>query len=198
MNPGRLTRALRDRTVLDMGQPVALSVPQAGDNTDSAPKSPTTTTTVDAARIAALRQLFPGLDLDPLAVGLAIRHASVAIDRSLADQLRPWGLTPVALQALIALYLSTERPLRLNELGAELRVTKANVSLVLAGLERQKLIRRSADPGDGRRIQASVTAAGAKALEKIMPEAIMAMENALVHLSRAQRDQIRVLALDIS
>jgi DNA-binding MarR family transcriptional regulator len=153
-----------------------------------------TTTTIDEQRIAALRERFPDVDFSDMDVALALGRASVALDRSLATQVRPHGLTPVALQMLISVYIADTGPLSLAELGDELRVTKANVSLVLAGLEKQKLIRRRSDPGDGRKIRAAVTKRGERLLAEVIPGAVDAIHMAFGELPKPDRARLKVLA----
>ena len=110
---------------------------------------------------------------------------------------RPYGLTPVALQTLISVLLAGKGPLSLSGLGDELRVTKANVSLVLAGLEKQKLIRRHADPSDGRKIRATVTDSGKRLLAEIIPLAAGAMKERLSALSADDRSTLQRLAREV-
>jgi DNA-binding MarR family transcriptional regulator len=162
------------------------------------PKTPKrgrrSTSTIDELRIAGLRERFPDVDFSDLDVAMAVGRASVALDRSLAAYLRPYGLTPVAMQTLISVFLAGPGPLSLSDLGAELRVTKANISLVLAGLERQKLIRRRADPNDNRRIRATVTKRGQELLADLIPGAIDAVHAAFAPLPRSDRARLKALA----
>jgi len=160
----------------------------------TAPTDPT----VEERRVAGLRERFPNLDFEGLDVALAVQRASVALDRSLAERAKPYGLTPVALQALISVFLASDGPLSLTDLGDDLRVTKANVSLVLAGLEKQKLIRRTADPQDGRKIRASVTKKGERVLNEIMPEALDAVHAAMERIPKRDRERLKQLARRIS
>jgi len=150
--------------------------------------------TAEERRVAALRERFPGLDFADLDVALAVQRASVALDRSLAERAKPYGLTPVALQALISVFLASNGPLSLTDLGDQLRVTKANVSLVLAGLERQSLIERSSDPQDGRRIRATVTEQGERVLHELMPHALDAIHTVMERLSARDRERLKGLA----
>jgi MarR family transcriptional regulator, negative regulator of the multidrug operon emrRAB len=153
--------------------------------------------TIEERRIGAMRERYPAVDFADLEVALTIGRASVVLDRALAEVARPYGLTPVALQTLISVFLAGTGPLSLSGLGDELRVTKANVSLVLAGLEKQKLIRRHADPSDGRKIRATVTEPGAQLLAEIIPLAAGAMKERLSALSADDRTTLQRLARDI-
>jgi len=150
--------------------------------------------TIEERRVAGVRERFPKLDFEDLEVALAVQRASVALDRSLAVEAKPYGLTPVGLQTLISVLLASAGPLSLTDLGDELRVTKANVSLVLAGLEKQKLIRRKADPKDGRKIRATLTKKGEQVLEEIMPAALAAVHTAMAPLSKRDRESLKRLS----
>jgi DNA-binding MarR family transcriptional regulator len=149
-------------------------------------------------RVEALRERFPGLDFHDLDVALAVQRASVTLDRSLARIAKPYGLTPVGLQTLISIFLASNGPLSLAGLGDELRVTKANVSLVLASLEKQKLIRRTSDPQDGRKIRASTTKKGERVLNDLMPEALDAIHAAMERLAPADRQRLKRLAHQVT
>jgi DNA-binding MarR family transcriptional regulator len=148
--------------------------------------------------VAALRERFPGLDFHDLDVALAVQRASVTLDRSLARIAKPYGLTPVGLQTLISIFIASNGPLSLADLGDQLRVTKANVSLVLASLEKQKLIRRTADPEDGRKIRASTTKKGERVITDIMPEALAAIQVAMEPLPVRDRQRLKWLASQVT
>jgi len=132
---------------------------------------------VEDRRVAGLRERFPGGSFDTLAVSLAVSRASLNIDRQIAELLKPAGLTPLAFQTLIAMYLGDEGPLSLKLLGEELRVTKANMSLVLSSLEKQGLIRRRADRDDGRKIRAWTTKRGESVIEEFLPKVCQSLED---------------------
>jgi DNA-binding MarR family transcriptional regulator len=150
--------------------------------------------TIDELRIAGLRERFPDVDFSGLDVALAVGRASVALDRSLAEIVRPHDLTPVGLQTLISVFLADGGTLSLSDLGQQLRVTRANVSLVLAQLEKRKLIRRKPDPGDGRKLRATLTKAGERLLASVIPAAVDAIHAALAPLSKTDRARLKTLA----
>lgn len=153
--------------------------------------------TLEERRVHALRERFPQFEFADMEVALAVGRASVVLDRALADEVKPYGLTPVGLQALISVFLAGPGPLSLAGLGDELRVTKANVSLVLGALERQELIRRRTDPDDGRKIRARLTDRGEKLLVEIMPGALEAVGEKLGTLPEPDRATLKRLARHI-
>jgi DNA-binding MarR family transcriptional regulator len=131
------------------------------------------------------------MDFDAIDVTIALGRAASTVERHLAKQLKDFDITPVALQVLISVLLANGGPLDLTTLGEEVRVTKANVSLVLQGLERRKLVERAAEPTDARRIRVSLTPSGHKVLEELMPLSESTMEQALSALSARDRQELR-------
>jgi DNA-binding MarR family transcriptional regulator len=99
---------------------------------------------------------------------------------------------------LISVYLAGPVALDYGTLSRDLRVTKANVSWVLAGLERQGLIKRRPDPSDGRKIRARVTAAGKAVLKELVPIARDCCEEALADLGDRERQQLKQLATRVA
>jgi DNA-binding MarR family transcriptional regulator len=149
--------------------------------------------TTEEHRIARLQQRFPEEDLRILDVAVALGRASVSVDRLLAERIKADGLTPVALQAMISVYLSDNGPLDFATVSDELRVTKANVSWVLNSLEQQGLIVRRPDPRDKRKIRARVTPKGRRMLQRLVPRARDCFEDAFAALSSDERDRLKQL-----
>lgn len=145
----------------------------------------------DEERVQALKARFPKMDVEPIDVTIAVGRAAASVERMLAKDLKPYGITPVGLQVLISVLLADDGPFDLTTLGEQVRVTKANVSLVLQGLEKRKLVKRATEPADGRRIRVRLTARGRKVLEELVPLARDRMEVALNPLSARDRRELR-------
>jgi len=145
----------------------------------------------DEERVEALRAKFPNVDLEPIDVTIALGRAASTVEQLLAKDLKPYGITPVTLQVLISVLLNAEGPLDLTTLGEQVRVTKANVSLVLQSLEKRKFVERATEPADGRRIRVSLTDEGRKVLDELVPLARDRMEEALNGLSSRDRKELR-------
>jgi len=152
----------------------------------------------DRLRMAALQRHFPAVDVDAIAVTVAIDRADVILHRKLTERIKDYDLTPVALQTLISVLIADGGPVSLASLGQEIRVTKANVSWVLGRLEDQRLVTREVEPTDGRRIRVHLTKRGRSLLEELVPIARDAMEEVLSGLSKRDRDELRRLLQLIS
>ena len=145
----------------------------------------------DEQRVRALRERYPDEDLDAIDVTIALGRAATSIERLLAQRLKPYNITPVGMQVLISVLLADNGPIDLKTLGAHVRVTKANVSLVLRALENEGLVAREAEPADGRRIRVKLTRKGQSRVRELVPLARDTMEEGLAPLSRKDRNELR-------
>jgi MarR family transcriptional regulator, organic hydroperoxide resistance regulator len=74
-----------------------------------------------------------------------------------------------------------------TELGEAMSMTKASLTGILDALEAEGIARREADPGDRRRVLASLTAAGRRHCERRIREADAMIETRFAPLSQAER-----------
>lgn len=78
-----------------------------------------------------------------------------------------------------------------SELAAAEQVRLPTISALVRGLEEDGLVRRAADPADGRVVRLSATAKGRRILERGRERRLDNLEELLVPLSR---EELRVLA----
>lgn len=96
---------------------------------------------------------------DGLAQCFQLLSLAAAIDQDCAQRLAPLGLSEGRF-VLLFLLQGTEAPLSPHQLAERAGVTRATVSGLLDGLERDGLLERHVDPGDKRRINVRLTTAG--------------------------------------
>jgi DNA-binding MarR family transcriptional regulator len=100
-------------------------------------------------------------------VGWTLIQASHALGRHFEAALTPLGLTPMQFGVLVQLSL---RPhLGSAELARLVLVTPQSMGELLQSLQRMGLVERDPSAGPGRRVTASVTAAGRAALHQATP-----------------------------
>ncbi|WP_051004566.1 MarR family winged helix-turn-helix transcriptional regulator [Paenibacillus sp. OSY-SE] len=92
----------------------------------------------------------------------------MSLVRQLEEQLAPLGLTLGRLCLLYALQQHGS-PALPSELGDDLAVTRANISGLLRGLERDGMVRRALDQADRRRVLVYFTPAGEDILNQAWP-----------------------------
>src|SRR5262245_50290472 len=86
-----------------------------------------------------------------------LRRARVADDDSM-------GMTPARRSALSVLIFAG--PQSLSELASAEQVTLPTMSRLVAAMEREGLVRRERDPGDGRAVRLQATAKGRRITER--------------------------------
>lgn len=92
---------------------------------------------------------------------------SNAVDERCAEILAAVGLSEGRFAVLIL--LEQQPALNPAELAENLGVTRATVTGLIAGLERQGLLTREADASDGRRAKLNVTPAGVAVIAEVLP-----------------------------
>jgi len=117
-----------------------------------------------------------------------IRRRLVAeADRRLAEQ----GKTVLAFQVLSA--LQRRGPSAQNELAEDIGQHPTGLSRLLEELEHARLVRRTRDRADRRKIVVEVTARGRALLAQGRPLVNAAVEQVLAPLGRAERQTLRNL-----
>ena len=99
------------------------------------------------------------------------------------------GLSPSRLSVLSVLVFGGPRTP--SELAAAEQVRLPTISALVRGLEEDGLVRRAADPSDGRVVRLSATAKGRRILERGRERRLDNLEQLLETLSR---EELRVLA----
>jgi DNA-binding MarR family transcriptional regulator len=99
------------------------------------------------------------------------------------------GLSPSRLSVLSVLVFGGPRTP--SELAAAEQVRLPTISALVRGLEEDGLVRRAADPADGRVVRLSATAKGRRILERGRERRLDNLEELLASLSR---EELRVLA----
>ncbi len=72
-------------------------------------------------------------------------------------------------------------------------VSRATVTGLLDGLERDGLIRRVDYPEDRRRITITLTANGRRLLDELLPDHLRRIESVMANLTKADRKTLRAL-----
>lgn len=111
------------------------------------------------------------------------------INRALRRDARNAPIGHGALSALAT--LSASEPMRLGELAELEGVSAASMSRVIASLEKLDLVRRHADPEDGRAFRVEPTDEGRKVVEAGRAARMQALGVRIERLSPRERDDLR-------
>lgn len=98
-------------------------------------------------------------ELDGLSQCFQLLSLASAIDQDCAHRLAPLGLSEGRF-VLLFLLQGADKALSPHQLAERAGVTRATVTGLLDGLERDALLERHVDPADKRRVNVSLTAAG--------------------------------------
>jgi DNA-binding MarR family transcriptional regulator len=109
-----------------------------------------------------------------------INHASRLIMRQFEDELRPLGFGFAYVPVVRA--LEESGPLIQKDLVALAHVEQPTMTALLARMERDHIIRRVADPADGRANRISLTAEAKKKLPRVRAALQVVVERALAGL----------------
>jgi DNA-binding MarR family transcriptional regulator len=118
-----------------------------------------------------------------------LHSAAIHLLRSVRASDVETGLSPLAFSVLSVLVFGGPRTP--SELAAAEQVRLPTISALVRGLEEDGLVRRAADPADGRVVRLSATAKGRRILERGRERRLDNLEELLAPLSR---EELRVLA----
>ena len=113
---------------------------------------------------------MPGLSEEELATWRAFLNAHAAVVGRIERDLRAAGLPPLGwYDVLWPLYRAPKRRLRMGELAEHVVLSRTGLVRMVDRLERERLLRREAVPGDRRGAFAVLTPAGARLLRRMWP-----------------------------
>ncbi|MDK1345995.1 MarR family transcriptional regulator [Streptomyces sp. 378] len=120
----------------------------------------------------------------------ALVRAAFLVDGVYAETSRAHGLTPQQGQLLCVLMA---QPYGMSELGETLGLAKSSLTGLVDRTARRGLVRREADPRDGRAVRVGLTDEGAALARTFYAETCRRMEALPSGLSAAERGRLAVL-----
>ncbi|MEE8424493.1 MAG: TolC family protein, partial [Elusimicrobiota bacterium] len=115
-----------------------------------------------------LQKKIPALDSEHVETHLNVIRTADMVWKAISAYLRPYGLTPPAMGALIHLYTAGE-PTPMGRISEQMVVTQANVTGIVDTLEKAGLVERVPHPKDRRITLISITPAGNKKIKSFLP-----------------------------
>ena len=142
-----------------------------------------------------LRKRFTGQDLSALDVVFALRMTAQQLDNTITEWMAGTAGTPARFQILVLLWASEASGVPHKEIVKALEVTRATVSGLMAGLERDGLVKSTVDRDDRRNLIANLTSRGRAIVEKAIDSNATPMRAALAPLSADERKTLMLLLL---
>jgi DNA-binding MarR family transcriptional regulator len=118
-----------------------------------------------------------------------LHSAAIRLIRRLRREDEAMGLSPARASALSVLVFGG-RPLTLGALAKAEQVSAPTVTRLIVGMERDGLVRREADPKDGRVVWLHATAKGARLLHAGRRRRVAALEGVLAPLPAGERETL--------
>ena len=151
------------------------------------------------AMLEVHRQRFPDtFERNAVIATFALRALARRVNDCTNDTLAALGLNAAKYNYLVVLYLSPGRTLTLNEISDLIHTSNATVTSMVAALERDGLLRRSAHPSDGRSSVVRLTAKGRKCIQAAVPLHHRNIEDAMSELTLDERAQLAALLLKLA
>jgi MarR family transcriptional repressor of emrRAB len=137
---------------------------------------------------------FSGVDSLSILTVLAMYRAFAVLDRHQSREIAESGLNTTQWNALMVLHRA-EGPLTMGELGQRLAVRPTNLSGIAGALVKRGLVRRVPGTTDRRLLEASLTPAGERFIERLLPGHYRRMEAVMSRVpDRDRRALVRSLA----
>ncbi|WP_227852780.1 MarR family winged helix-turn-helix transcriptional regulator [Klebsiella oxytoca] len=136
-------------------------------------------------------------DVDNIRLCFQTLSLAAAIDRDCATLLAPWGLSEGRFVLLFLLDAASEG-LAPNALAEKAGVTRATITGLLNGLERDRLIERHADPLDGRAMRIALTVEGKQLISSVFARHSRWIGGLFSHLSAQERTQLSELLTKVA
>jgi DNA-binding MarR family transcriptional regulator len=141
---------------------------------------------VDAI-LAQWEQARPDLDVSPMAVIGRISQAARLVDRQLKATFESHGLDAAGFDVLATLRRTPDHRLSPGELMRTSMVTSGAITQRLDRLEARGLVRRARSTADGRGSHVTLTAAGKRLVDRVLPDHLATEQRLLAKLTGAQR-----------
>jgi len=127
---------------------------------------------------------------EPMGMGTALVRTAFLIDAVYADSARQFDVTVPQAQLLCILM---PRPYGMFELAKALGLAKSSISGLVDRSAKRDLVRREADPSDGRAFRVALTAKGAQLGQECHEEITRRVDELSLGLAEAERQTLTSL-----
>jgi DNA-binding MarR family transcriptional regulator len=133
--------------------------------------------------------------VDPSAVQAWVSLLRVALElHGISNQhFARYRLSEGRFVVLIMLHTTAGGEMCCSDIAESTGVSRATVTGLLDGLERDGLIRRVDYPEDRRRITVALTANGRRLLDELLPDHLCRIESVMANLTKSERKTLRAL-----
>ena len=133
--------------------------------------------------MAAIRNQFSGREQQMFGTLFVVRSTAQQIDNAVTDWMADTAASPARFQILMVLWAAKGRGIPHKEIVAALGVTRATVSGLMAGLERDGLVTSAVASDDRRNLLATLTRKGEAIIQKAVESNAARLRKAFTALS---------------
>lgn len=142
---------------------------------------------VDKQTILNFAKRYPELDVASIETCLAFLHTTADVYQALDVHFARYGLSRGKFTLLMQLYLADEKGLTPSECAQRADVTKATITGLLDGLERDGLVRRLPDVTDRRMLRLQLTHKGRDLLSQMLPDHFCRTTDLMANLTDSEK-----------
>jgi DNA-binding MarR family transcriptional regulator len=141
----------------------------------------------------ALRKRLTGLDLPAIDMVFALRATTQQLDKAVTEWMAGTAGTPARFQILVLLWASEGVGVPHKEIVKAREVTRATVSGLMTGLERDGLVKSFVDRDDRRNLIATLTSKGRAIVEKAIDSNVTPLRAVVMALSADELETLTSL-----
>lgn len=142
---------------------------------------------VDRQALQNLATRYPELDVDSVETCLAFLRTTADVQTALDTHFARYGLSMGKFTLLMQLIQADERGLTPSECAERAGVTRATITGLLDGLEREGAIERQPDPSDRRMLRVQLTDKGRQLLSNLLPDHFCRTTGLMANLSATEK-----------
>ena len=140
----------------------------------------------------ALEQLakrYPELDLSSIETCLSFLDTTADVHQALDTHFARYGLSMGKFSLLMQLFIAPEERLTPSEFAERANVTRATITGLLDGLEREALVKRLPHPVDRRRLYIHLADKGRELISKMLPDHFYRTSAMMANLNATEKKQ---------
>lgn len=140
-----------------------------------------------------LSQHYPNVDPSAVQAWVSLLRVALELHAISNQHFARYRLSEGRFVVLIMLHTTVGGEMCCSDIAESTGVSRATVTGLLDGLERDGLIRRVDSPEDRRRITITLTANGRRLLDDLLPDHLRRIASVMTNLTKSERKTLRVL-----
>ncbi len=144
-----------------------------------------------------LEQDFPDFDLESIETCLAFLNATTEVYAAFDAHFERYGLSAGKFTVLMQLY-TAKQDIPPSEFAERANVTRATITGLLDGLEREGLVQRKPHPRDRRMLTVHLTENGNALIESILPDHFCRTKGLMANLTSKEKSTLVKLLMKLS